>query len=365
MEKVHLDFIGPLPRTEQGNEHILMMVDQFTKWVECIPLPSQSAEGTARAAVNQFFARFGCPFQVVTDQGRNFESALFRAMCDLLHIHKSRTTPYRPSANGQVERCNRTLMAAVRCFIDKNQRTWDQYLPQLAGALRASVNRSTGYTPNQMMLGREINLPAELMFGGPERAGPLDGDRYVGELQTAIEGAHRVARENLKLAQKRMKRDYDVKVRVRELKPGDLVYQLDTATIKGKSRKLSPSWKGPGVVIEKLTPYLYRIKLKRAILTANHDRLKLCLDREVPVWAQRLSQQIVSGAGIGKGDAQGVDKRKLYCVCRRPYTGEFMIRCEECTEWYHGKCVKVTPEEAENMGDFVCSGCQRHPREAV
>ena len=43
MERVHLDFIGPLPRTAGGNEHILMMVDQFTKWVECIPLPSQTA----------------------------------------------------------------------------------------------------------------------------------------------------------------------------------------------------------------------------------------------------------------------------------------------------------------------------------
>ena len=116
MERVHLNFIGPLPRTEQGNEHILMMVDQLNKWVKCIHLPSQSAEEMARATVNQFFSRFGCPFQVFTDQGRNFESALFRAMCDLLHIHKSRTTPYRPSANGQVERCNRTLMAAVRCF---------------------------------------------------------------------------------------------------------------------------------------------------------------------------------------------------------------------------------------------------------
>ena len=99
-----------------------------------------------------------------------------------------------------------------------------------------------------------------------------------------------MARETLKQAQKRMKRDYDVKVRVRELKLGDLVYQLDTATVKGKTRKLSLSWKGP--VIEKLTPYLYKIKLKRVIITANHDRLKLCQDREVPEWAQRLGQQI-------------------------------------------------------------------------
>jgi hypothetical protein len=142
-----------------------------------------------------------------------------------------------------------------------------------------------------MMLGREIGLPAKLMFGGPGNTGQPEGDQYVGELQTAIEGAHRVARETLKQSQKRMKRDYDVKVRVRELKLGDLVYQLDTATVKEKTRKLSPSWKGPGVVIEKLTPYLYKIKLKRVIITANHDMLKLCQDREVPEWAQDIPRR--------------------------------------------------------------------------
>ena len=150
-----------------------------------------------------------------------------------------------------------------------------------------------------MMLGRAIGLPAELMFGSLGNTGQPEGDQYVyvGELQTAIEGARRVARETLKQSQKRMKRDYDVKVRVKELKLGDFVHQLDTATVKGKSRKLSPSWKGPGVVIEKLSPYLYKIKLKRVIITANHDRVKLCHDREVPEWAQKLSQQIIKGTG--------------------------------------------------------------------
>ena len=131
-----------------------------------------------------------------------------------------------------------------------------------------------------------------------------------------------------------MKRDYDVKTRVRELKLGDLVYQLDSATVKGNTRKFSPSWKGPGVVIEKLTPYLYKIKLKRVIITANHDRLKLCQDREVPEWAQRWSQQITEGTGYTEEKGDVKDQRgyrdNLYCVCRKPYTGEFMIRCEEC-----------------------------------
>jgi hypothetical protein len=126
-----------------------------------------------------------------------------------------------------------------------------------------------------MMLGREIGLLAELMLRCPGKTRQPEGDQYVGELQTAIEGTHRVARETLKQAQKRMKRDYDIKVRVRELKPGHLVYQLYNATIKGKNRKLSPSWKGPGVVLEKLAPYLYKIKLKRVIITANHGMLKL------------------------------------------------------------------------------------------
>ena len=80
-----------------------MIIDQFTKWVECVPLPTQTAEQTAKAAVDQFFSRFGTPFQIFTDQGRNFDSNLFTEMCKVLEIHKARTTPYRPSSNGQVE----------------------------------------------------------------------------------------------------------------------------------------------------------------------------------------------------------------------------------------------------------------------
>ena len=53
MERVHLDFLGPLPITSGGNEYVLVMADQFTKWIECIPLPSQSAKLTAEAALNE------------------------------------------------------------------------------------------------------------------------------------------------------------------------------------------------------------------------------------------------------------------------------------------------------------------------
>lgn len=65
-----------------------MMVDQFTKWVECIPLPSHTTEVTARAAINEFFTRFGYPLQIFTDQGTNFSSKLLKIYVKCLRLVK-------------------------------------------------------------------------------------------------------------------------------------------------------------------------------------------------------------------------------------------------------------------------------------
>ena len=65
--RVHMDFLGPLPKTPRGNEYVFMLVDQFNKWVACIPLPSQTAEVTAKAVVNGFFSRFVTSFEICSD----------------------------------------------------------------------------------------------------------------------------------------------------------------------------------------------------------------------------------------------------------------------------------------------------------
>lgn len=354
MERVHIDFLGPLPESSKGNAHILVMVDQFTKWVEIIPLPSQTAEMTAKAAVNEFFTRFGCPFQIHSDQGRNFESRLFKSLCETLHIEKTKTTPYRPSANGQVERFNRTLMDAVRCFVSKSQTDWDEYLPQLASAIRSSVNRMTGLTPNHMMLGREINLPSDLVFRSPETKNSENEEDYVTKLKEEIFRAHDIARRRIKVTQSYMKRDYDLKIRKHEYKPGDAVYVLDTATIKGRNKKLDPPWKGPGVVAKKISSYVYKVKLDKMILTINHDRMKKCLDRNLPTWLRRAQNLIKTGE-----DILASDSANLYCLCRKGDHGGFMIECDLCDEWYHGECVGVTAELAGTFTWYHCPTCQR------
>ena len=95
---------------------------------------------------------------------------MFKEVCDLLKIVKTRTTPYRPSANGLMERMNRTILQILRCCIQGQQEDWDLHLATLGMAIRSTVNRQTGFTPNFLMLGREVLQPIDLMLnaGGEE-----------------------------------------------------------------------------------------------------------------------------------------------------------------------------------------------------
>ena len=104
-----------------------------------------------------------------------------------------------------------------------------------------------------------------------------------------------------------MKRNYDVKTLVLTYNEGDVIYVLDTASFKGKCRKPSPTWKGPGIFIEKLTDHTYRIRLRGKITTVNHDRIKLCNDRHVPEWIRKYKKDMVCSVTTG-----------IYCLCFVP-----------------------------------------------
>lgn len=96
LERVAIDVLGPLPVSTRGNKYILILGDYFTKWIEAYPLEDQKAETVAEVIVTKFISRFGVPLQIHSDQGRNFEAAVFQEMCKLLGIDKTRTTALHP-----------------------------------------------------------------------------------------------------------------------------------------------------------------------------------------------------------------------------------------------------------------------------
>ena len=91
-----MDYMGPLPETTQGNKHLLVVMDHFTKWCEVFPTKDQRAKTVAEILVSKIFSRFGPPTVIHSDQGRNFESNLMQEVCCLMGVHKSRTSAYHP-----------------------------------------------------------------------------------------------------------------------------------------------------------------------------------------------------------------------------------------------------------------------------
>ena len=86
--------MGPLPLSN-GNQHIFLIGDHFSKWYEAIPLRDQTASTAATALLENWICRFGCPHSIHSDQGRNFESKLFKSLIQALQVEKTRTTAFR------------------------------------------------------------------------------------------------------------------------------------------------------------------------------------------------------------------------------------------------------------------------------
>jgi hypothetical protein len=278
MERVHLDVLGPFTTSLSGNKYILVMIDQFSKWIEAVAIPETNAEYIAHQFLLHFVVTFGCPLTIHTDQGSNFDGQLFRAFCKLLQIAKTRSSPYHPSSNGQVERCNRTLLQMIRCYVEGNVRYWDRDLPILVMALHATENQSTGFTPNMIMLGKEVITPAEVIMGIADvNQQQYEAPKWIQHLQEVLRKTHALARNMLQAKQRRQKNLYDLRVAEKHYNVGDVLYMRDDSSKVGESKKLRSPWKGPYLVV-KANPLLYTLADRKREKIYHHDRLKLCED---------------------------------------------------------------------------------------
>ena len=204
--------------------YILVVTDHFTKWVEIVAIPDQSAETTARTILNEVIARFGSPISIHSDLGSNYESRIFRELCDLLEIKKSRTSVRNPKGNGQTERFNKTLVQMIRAYLTREQNEWGLNLGCLAAAYRATPNESSKMTPNLLMLDKQVRLPAEVAFGSStvtNESVSLYGE-YVEKLKGNMERAHELCRKYLKNSAKRQTDIYDHRKLLYKYSKGDL-----------------------------------------------------------------------------------------------------------------------------------------------
>ena len=279
VERFHIDILGLFPKSRRGNRYILMLICQFTKWIEGYPLADQTAEQVVQTVVDNFISRFGIPQMIHSDQGANFTSALFQHVCDLLEITKTRTSPYRPCSNSQVERYNRTLLQFMHCHLKDNSR-WDEHLPALTSAIRSVPNMQTGFTPNLMMLGCVVSHPARLLVEDTS-ASSAGLSEYFIELRDRMRTIHLQVRDRLEVTQRLQKSCYDMQLRQTCYAVGDVVLRRNDTSKKGHSNKLKPSWVGPLLVDEVVTPVVCRVQGQKKTKVLHHDLLKRCFDQRL------------------------------------------------------------------------------------
>ena len=175
-EKWALDFIGPINPTSNGKKYILVCTDYVTKWAEAKALVRATEQTVVNFLFEEIFVRYGVPSEIVTNQGTQFTSKLVKDITEKYQIKHRRSTPYHPQANGQVESTNKTLEGIITKTVSMNRKNWEEKLKDALWAYRITWKNTTGFTPYQLVYGKEVMLPIEFQIHTFKLAADLQFD---------------------------------------------------------------------------------------------------------------------------------------------------------------------------------------------
>lgn len=297
-ESVSIDFITDLPRTRNGCNAIMVVLDRLTKMVHFSPTTTNvAAYEVARLFRRDVFRLHGLPRQIVSDRDTRFTSKFWRGLMKLFKIKLGMSTSFHPQTDGQTERVNRILEDMLRHYVNPMLDDWDDHLDAVEFAVNNAWQESIRTTPFMLNYGQRPLTPVDLAMGAEEKDSTVpaamkfqhDWQLSAAEATSLLRGAEQrcsaeeklvkeneelvtEAQQNMSRAQKRQKLQADKK-RSKEssFEVGSRVL-LSTKNIKLKhpqGKKLLPLWIGPFEVEAKIGEVAYKLKLAEGMRMHN------------------------------------------------------------------------------------------------
>lgn len=220
---------------------------------------------------------YGFPERLHSDQGRDFESHTIKELCAIAGIQKIRTTPYHPRGN-PVERFNRTLLNMLGTLEEKDKSHWKDFVKPLVHAYNCTKHEATGFSPYELMFGRQPRLPLDIALGLPGKdSSQVSHSQYVQHLKSHLKESYEVASRNAQKMAEKNKIRFDKHVTNSSLEVGDRVL-VRNVRIRGK-HKLADRWESEVYVVVKRVPdlpvYTVRPETKDGPLRTLHRDLLL------------------------------------------------------------------------------------------
>lgn len=162
LDTFHIDHLGPMPSTNKNYNHIFAIIDAFTKFVWLFAVKSTTANETINKL--QIVTNvFGNPRRIIADKGTAFTSTAFQSFCAEENIDLIFTTTGVPRGNGQIERINRIIIAALSKISFDNPEKWYAHVDKVQKCINSTHQRSINTTPFELMFGVPMrNMPSEI-----------------------------------------------------------------------------------------------------------------------------------------------------------------------------------------------------------
>ncbi|KAJ9520727.1 hypothetical protein QJQ45_007586 [Haematococcus lacustris] len=256
-DSVSMDFVVKLPKSEAGNDSILVVVDRLTKMVHLMAMTEKSGGiQVAKLFFDNVFKLHGMPRTIISDRDTRFQGEFFKGLMKIMQSKQCMSTAFHPQTDGQTERVNKVMEDMLRHYVGAEFNDWDQFLAPIEFAINNSFHTSIRTTPFRLNSGFDPRLPLTLDLESTANESARDFTKVIySNLEKAKQAIH--------AARHRQKAYYDMNHTDAKFQVGDQVL-LSTKHLRFKnpgSPKLLPLYIGPMPITAKINEVAYRVKL--------------------------------------------------------------------------------------------------------